>query len=133
LLIENFAHVPSTRISEWLPQIAHFNIFVLAHKNADEPAGVLPQWQNFGRNPAAVVLSVMADVIELWDKRSLHCDKPLSNRIGGSETTVLSVSELILQQHTEHRHNLCQLPGTATQKPHTFIHFTRVLVNTYLN
>jgi hypothetical protein len=28
------------RISEWLPQIAHFNIFVLAHKNAKEPAGV---------------------------------------------------------------------------------------------
>jgi hypothetical protein len=39
-------HVPSTRISEWLPQIAHFNIFVLAHKNANEPAGVLPLWQN---------------------------------------------------------------------------------------
>jgi hypothetical protein len=44
-------------------QIVHFNIFVLAHKNANEPAGVLPQWQNSGRTPAAVVLSVMADVI----------------------------------------------------------------------
>jgi hypothetical protein len=31
-----------------LLQIAHFNIFVLAHKNANEPAGVLPQWQNSG-------------------------------------------------------------------------------------
>jgi hypothetical protein len=37
----------SARISEWLPQIAYFNIFVLAHKNANEPS---------------VVLSVMADV-----------------------------------------------------------------------
>jgi hypothetical protein len=25
-----------------------FNIFVLAHKNANEPAGVLPLWQNSG-------------------------------------------------------------------------------------
>jgi hypothetical protein len=41
--MENFCHVPSTRISEWLPQIARFNIFVLAHKNGNEPAGVLPQ------------------------------------------------------------------------------------------
>ena len=24
--------------TKWLPQIAHFNIFVLAHKNANEPA-----------------------------------------------------------------------------------------------
>jgi hypothetical protein len=48
LLIENFGHVPSTRISEWLPQIAHVNIFVLAHKHANEPAGVLSQWQNSG-------------------------------------------------------------------------------------
>jgi hypothetical protein len=38
----------STRISEWLPQIAHFNIFLHAHKNANEPAGVLPLWQNSG-------------------------------------------------------------------------------------
>jgi hypothetical protein len=35
-------------ISAWLPQIAHFNIFVFADKNANEPAGVLPQWQNSG-------------------------------------------------------------------------------------
>jgi hypothetical protein len=34
--------VPSTRISEWLPQIAHLNLFVPAHKNANEPAIVLP-------------------------------------------------------------------------------------------
>jgi hypothetical protein len=59
MLIENFCHVPSTRISEWLPLIAHFNIFVQTHKNADVPAGVLPQWQNSGSR----VLSVMADVI----------------------------------------------------------------------
>jgi hypothetical protein len=39
-------------------QIAHFNIFVLAHKNANEPAGVLPE----------VVLSVMADVIGFCGK-----------------------------------------------------------------
>ena len=30
--------MPSTRICEWLPQIAHINIFVFAHKNANEPA-----------------------------------------------------------------------------------------------
>jgi hypothetical protein len=36
-LIQKFRHVPSMSISERLPQIAHFNIFVLAHKNADEP------------------------------------------------------------------------------------------------
>jgi hypothetical protein len=38
----------STRISEWLPQIAHLNIFIQTHKNAYEPAGILPQWQNSG-------------------------------------------------------------------------------------
>jgi hypothetical protein len=65
LFLENFDHVPSTRISEWLPQLAYFNIFVLAHNNANEHAGVLSHWQNSGRNPAAVVLSVMADVIPL--------------------------------------------------------------------
>jgi hypothetical protein len=48
LLIVNYCHVPSTRIIEWLPQIVHFNIFVLAHENANEPAGVLPLWQNSG-------------------------------------------------------------------------------------
>jgi hypothetical protein len=68
LLIENFCHVPSTRTREWLPQIAHFNIFVLAHKNANEPAGFLPVWQKPGRTPAAVVLSVMADVIGFCGK-----------------------------------------------------------------
>jgi hypothetical protein len=57
--------VSSTRTSEWLPQIAHFSIFVLAHKNASEPAGVLPLWQNSGRTPAAVVLSVLPDVTPL--------------------------------------------------------------------
>jgi hypothetical protein len=57
--------VPSTRTREWLPQIVHFNTLVLAHKNANEPAGVLPHWQNSDRIPAAVVLSVMADVIRL--------------------------------------------------------------------
>jgi hypothetical protein len=65
LLIENFCHVPSARTREWLPQIAHFNIFVLAHKKANEPAGVLPHWQDAGRTPAAIVLSVMTDVIKL--------------------------------------------------------------------
>jgi hypothetical protein len=50
--------VPSTRTREWLPQIAHFNIFVLAHKNANE----------WGKTPAAVVLSVMADVIGFCGK-----------------------------------------------------------------
>ena len=38
LWIVNLWHVPSTRICEWLPQIAHINIFVFAHKNANEPA-----------------------------------------------------------------------------------------------
>jgi hypothetical protein len=42
-----------------------FKIFVLAHKNANEPAGFLPHWQKLGRTPATVVLSVMADVIPL--------------------------------------------------------------------
>jgi hypothetical protein len=68
LLTEKFCHVPYTRTREWLSQIAHFNIFVLAHKNANEPAEVLPQWQNSGRTPAAVVLSVMADVIGFCGK-----------------------------------------------------------------
>jgi hypothetical protein len=55
--------VPSTCISEWLPHITHFNTFVLTHKNANEPARVMLQWQNSDRTSAAVVLSVMADVI----------------------------------------------------------------------
>jgi hypothetical protein len=55
LLIAIFCHVPSSRAREWLPQIAHFNIFVLAHKNANEPAGFLPVWQKPGRTPAAVL------------------------------------------------------------------------------
>ena len=59
--------MPSTRTCEWLPQIAHFNIFVHAHKNANEPATSLPQVRNCGRTPAAVVLSVMAVVIPLLD------------------------------------------------------------------
>ena len=42
--------MPSTRICEWLPQIAHFNIFVLAHKNANELK-------------LCMQLSVMVDVI----------------------------------------------------------------------
>jgi hypothetical protein len=57
--------VPSTLISEWLPKIAHLNIFVLAHKNANGLVGVLPLWQKSGRSPTAVVLTVMADVIPL--------------------------------------------------------------------
>jgi hypothetical protein len=40
LLIAKFCHVPSSRPREWL--LSHFNIFVLAHKNANEPAGFLP-------------------------------------------------------------------------------------------
>jgi hypothetical protein len=40
----------------------------IAHKNANEPAGVLPHWQNSGRSPAAVVLSVMADVMGFCGK-----------------------------------------------------------------
>jgi hypothetical protein len=55
LLIEIFFHLPSWRTREWLPHIAHFNIFVLAHKNANEPAGILPVWQKPGRTPAAVL------------------------------------------------------------------------------
>jgi hypothetical protein len=43
-------------INEWLPQIAHFNIFVIAHKNANEPAGDC----HSGRTQAALVLGVMA-------------------------------------------------------------------------
>jgi hypothetical protein len=61
LLIANFCHVPSSRTREWLPQIAHFNIFVLAHKNANEPAGFLPVWQKPGS-------CVMADVIGFCGK-----------------------------------------------------------------
>jgi hypothetical protein len=60
--------VPSTRTCEWLPQIAHFNIFVLANKNANEAAGFPPVWQKPGRTPAAVVFSVMADVIGFCGK-----------------------------------------------------------------
>jgi hypothetical protein len=61
LLFENFCHVPSSRTREWLPQIARFNIFVLAYKNANEPAGFLPVWQKPGS-------CVMADVIGFCDK-----------------------------------------------------------------
>jgi hypothetical protein len=50
--------VPSTRISEWLSQIAHFNIFVHAHKNANELAIVAELRQQF-------VLSVMAVALPL--------------------------------------------------------------------
>jgi hypothetical protein len=71
MLIVNFCHVPTTRISEWLPQIAHFNIFVLAHKNANEPAGVLPDCL-CGRTPAAVVLSLMAYVIPLLGNANIY-------------------------------------------------------------
>jgi hypothetical protein len=81
LLIENLCHVPSSRTREWLPQIAHFNIFVFAHKNANEPAGFLPHRQKTGRTSAAVVLSVMTDVIGF-------CGKLL----------VLSVKRLVLWQ-----------------------------------
>ena len=52
-VISGYWHVPSTRIREWLPQIAHFNIFVLAHKNAIEPATSLLQVRSCGRTPAA--------------------------------------------------------------------------------
>jgi hypothetical protein len=55
VLIANFCHVPSSRTREWLPQIAHFNIFVPAHKNANELAGFLPGGQKPGRTPAAVL------------------------------------------------------------------------------
>jgi hypothetical protein len=55
LLIENFCHVPSARTREWLPHIALFNIFVLAHKKANEPAGFLPHRLKPGRTPAAVL------------------------------------------------------------------------------
>ena len=34
---------------EWLPQIANFNIFVLAHKNANEPETVADLWQQFSQ------------------------------------------------------------------------------------
>jgi hypothetical protein len=61
LLIENVCHVPSSRTREWLPQIAHLNIFVLAHKNANEPAGFLPVWQKPGS-------CVIADVIGFCGK-----------------------------------------------------------------
>jgi hypothetical protein len=54
--------VPSTRISEWLPQIAHYNIFVLAHKNANEPASVAELRQNSG---SSCVKCYMADVMPL--------------------------------------------------------------------
>jgi hypothetical protein len=54
------------RIREWLPQIAHFNIFVLAHKNANEPAaqvsaGVAETRQNSG----SCVISDVIPVLEL--------------------------------------------------------------------
>ena len=39
-----------------------FNIFVIAHKNANEPATSLPEVRNCGRTRAAVVLNVMAVV-----------------------------------------------------------------------
>jgi hypothetical protein len=72
LLIANFCHVPSSRTREWLPQIAHVNIFVLAHKNANEPAGFLKVWQKPGRTPAAVIgfcgtlLELSVKCLVLW-------------------------------------------------------------------
>jgi hypothetical protein len=44
--VDNFNY--GIRNSMKLPQIAQFNILVLAHKNANEPAGVLPQCKNCG-------------------------------------------------------------------------------------
>jgi hypothetical protein len=73
LLIVKFCHAPSTRISEWLPQIAHFTIFVLTHKNANEPARVLPLWQDPGRTLATAVLSVMEDVIGFYGMLLVLC------------------------------------------------------------
>jgi hypothetical protein len=43
-------------------------IFVLTDKNASEPAGVLPLWQNSGGTPEAFVLRVLADVIQFCGK-----------------------------------------------------------------
>jgi hypothetical protein len=65
LLIANFCHVPSSRTREWLPQIAHFNIFVLAHKNANEPAGFLPVWQKPGSCVMADVIGFCGKLLEL--------------------------------------------------------------------
>jgi hypothetical protein len=65
LLVANFCHVLSSRTREWLPQIAHFNIFVLAHKNANEPAGFLPVWQNSGSCVMADVISFCCKLLEL--------------------------------------------------------------------
>jgi hypothetical protein len=63
LLIVNFCHVPSTRITEWLPKITHFNIFVLAHKNANEPATNLELWQNSGSSLCQVLWLVLSDSV----------------------------------------------------------------------
>ena len=68
LLNANFCHVPSTRTREWLPQIAHFNIFVLAHKNANEPAGFLPGSAGVAETRQNSGSCVMADVIGFCGK-----------------------------------------------------------------
>jgi hypothetical protein len=48
---DNKCHVPSTRICDWPPEIAHWNIFVHAHKNAAS----LQLGQNSGRRVLLVV------------------------------------------------------------------------------
>jgi hypothetical protein len=61
--------VLSTRICEWLSENAHFNIFVQAHKNADEPAASLQLWHS-GRTLAAV-----------FGKSYGSCNKAFNNSI----------------------------------------------------
>ena len=46
LLIVNFWQQTSRAVDAQLPEIAHFNIFVHAHKNANESAASLQLWQN---------------------------------------------------------------------------------------
>jgi hypothetical protein len=41
-----------------LPEIAHSNIFVPTHKNADEPATVAELWQEFVASCMAVVIGL---------------------------------------------------------------------------
>jgi hypothetical protein len=82
----------STRNSEWLPQFSHFIIFVLAHKNANEPTGVLPPQQNSGETPVAVALSVVADAIPLLVIRSR--DNPLAIYVLYISCKITSVTEL---------------------------------------
>jgi hypothetical protein len=123
--------MPSTRISEWLLRLLIL-IFLLAHKNANEPARGLPHWHNSGRTPAAVVLSVMADVIGFFGKLlvlSVKCN-------GRCNTVVRSVTNSFRNVTWSHGNALFRLvyvQSTSTGHASKFTYFTCIKKNFRVN